>query len=448
MSAGIWRELLINTVPEARNLLRWMGMGCPRARAMFRHLMEYFGHNPTALRPDGVLFLLRKQSAAESSWLVATTGDATPMSRRDGSKRPAVTRNERRKRARQGQAPPSSTPTGDTSTTAPSNVDEDEPMPAGADISPPGPPADAVPFQQSYVGLSPPPVGTTPTDGHRGPTASLSSVHYEMVSRVPSTWVQGIRLEDGRWPTGSSPIGSNPLVNDLLVARLLHFISPRRSPTSIHRVWFLDTVLTGFSVYGLYERFVTRGQWVPASLPLEPYPFDATNISLSQAFSWVHQHGIPANSPEAHMVHSYASSWRNSRLGYNSPTGQSFPDEPRNSMDVLNWPDARITEWRALIHGPVRPNVTTAYPRQPSGGLSVPTPDLTADQEMSTAPGNDTPEPGEVRDTVDHEMEPSSVALPESPMDSTFAEGEGEQTDVTSGNVAAAPSDTQNAHAG
>ncbi|KAJ7870418.1 hypothetical protein B0H13DRAFT_1896165 [Mycena leptocephala] len=399
-SASVWRKLLINTIPEARNLLSWMGMGCPRARVMFRHLIEYFGHNLTALHPDGILFLLRKQIVAESAWLVATTGDATPMSRRDRAKRPAVSRNERRKWARQLQAPSSSTTTGDSSNTAPSNTEDDVPMP---EPSVPRSTATGVdPFRQSYVGFSPPPVGAAPTEGYRGPTASLSSVHYEIVSRSPSTWVQGIRLDNGQWPTNNSPIGSSPLVNDLLVARFIHFISPGRNPSSIHRARFLETVLTGFSVFGLYERFVTRGQWVPASLPLERYPFDATNITLSQAFSWVHQHGIPSNSPESHMIHSYASSWRNLRMGYSDPSRQTFPDEPWNSIDVLNWPDGRITEWRTLMHGPPHPGVTTSYPRQPSGGLSM----AAAQPDMGLEPGEVRADDGETSQGTggDHEM--------------------------------------------
>ncbi|KAJ6579694.1 hypothetical protein DFH09DRAFT_1077283 [Mycena vulgaris] len=80
--AGLWGNLQFSTVPEARNLIQWMMGGCPRARAMFLHLICFYGGSPRARRPDGIQYILREQNRAEYRWLHTTTGDSTPMSRR------------------------------------------------------------------------------------------------------------------------------------------------------------------------------------------------------------------------------------------------------------------------------------------------------------------------------------------------------------------------------
>ncbi|KAJ7820898.1 hypothetical protein B0H13DRAFT_1921104 [Mycena leptocephala] len=413
--AGMWRDLSIATIDEARNLLLWMGAGCPQARSMFRNLVEYFGHHPTALRPDGILHLLRKQNSAESTWLYVTTGDSTPMSWRDGSQRPAISRNERRKRAKQMRMPAPLPSISGTSTVATleSGGDQDDPMP-------PTDPAAEAPFEQSYAGHSPTAEGIAPTTGHRGPTAALAKVYAEMLSRQPSKW----QLADRHQPYWITPADQR-----LAFGEALAFPEPatRRDLTAL-------SAIHGDGAHRL--------------------------LRVRVAFSWLHQHGVPADSPVSLMVHSYAASWRNHRERNPSPNGQSFQKEPRNSFDVLNWPDSRITEWHTLMHGPVRPGVVTTYPRNPSRGLLLAAP-AAPDSEMPAAGVNETPEPGEIPDaragemiidtaptiqgnipTTEMHVDATQIALPDSP---TSDEGDDNHNpDVTSGGDSSAPHLTEN----
>ncbi|KAJ7154826.1 hypothetical protein C8R46DRAFT_1041797 [Mycena filopes] len=140
----------------------------------------------------------------------------------------------------------------------------------------------------------------------------------------------------------------------------------QRGDTSVHRVRFMQEVLMGFSVGGLFERFVLRGVWEGASLPLEHYPFDCSNLTLSQVFSWVHRHGLAPGHPDVARLQSFAASWRNRREDNDSPIGQEFNERPRNAIDVLSWPDAQITSWRNLAYGVPCAGVTTAYPSFPA----------------------------------------------------------------------------------
>ncbi|KAJ6451689.1 hypothetical protein DFH09DRAFT_1117882 [Mycena vulgaris] len=44
--AGLWGNLQFSMVPEACNLIQWMIGGCPHTRAMFLHLIRFYGGNP------------------------------------------------------------------------------------------------------------------------------------------------------------------------------------------------------------------------------------------------------------------------------------------------------------------------------------------------------------------------------------------------------------------
>ncbi|KAJ6539854.1 hypothetical protein DFH09DRAFT_1323403 [Mycena vulgaris] len=125
-------------------------------------------------------------------------------------------------------------------------------------------------------------------------------------------------------------VGASPNEWDVLVACFLNFIRPVREQSSIHRARFMETILTALSVYGLFERMVTRGCWEYAVLPLEHYPFDAMNITPSQALLWLYPHAIELNSPELAALHSYAVSWRNFREKRGRPEGEQFQNSPRS----------------------------------------------------------------------------------------------------------------------
>ncbi|KAJ7602652.1 hypothetical protein DFH06DRAFT_1351176 [Mycena polygramma] len=368
VGAGLWGRVDLTGVPAMRNLLRWMAAGCPRARAMFVYLRDYYGANPTARRSDGMQYLFRRQTPAESTWLVATTGSATPMSRRGNSTAPS--RNERRRRAKAAKA--------GTLVLAPAKPKSEAPV-GDPDVPMPGVVTEA-PYERSYLGTAPLPESPADYSSLMGPHAPLTYVLEQLTRVPPREWAQGVRLWNGEWPTADSPIGSRPLVGDVLAARLVNFLAPARDDQgSLHRIRFVDEALLGFSVFGLFERFVTRGNYVADARPIERYGFDGTNLEMSHALAYIVQHGMHPGSAATTTLHAYATSWRNRRDSLANPTlpvpaphTESFNDNPRHHRDVLNWPDSRITQWNVLSHGPVRPGVSTTYPRFPARLHPVP----------------------------------------------------------------------------
>ncbi|KAJ7093008.1 hypothetical protein B0H15DRAFT_799442 [Mycena belliarum] len=400
LEAGLWAELSFATVVAARNLTRWMTGGCPRARAMYMYLMRYYGANPGARRSDGIQYLMRDQQRAEAGWLLATTGDSTPLSRRGDRRGPS--RNQRR-RAKARRAP----------------------------------------------------LPTTPVEGRLGPELSLDDVVRDMVGRPPKSWAQAVRLENGDWASPETPAGARPLEADVLASRFFQFIAPvRGAVTSIDRARFMELVLVGLSLPGLFERLVMRGGWVYSAMALEHFPFDAANLTMSQALAWVYQHGIMPATPELRMLQGYATAWRNMRDASPDPTALEFRAAPRNIFDVLSWPDSQITSWRDLHYGPVRQGIVTTSSRFPAGGLAAsihapaPPPAITpaTDEEMPTAapdetesaptPVTDEREDGEVIPRADEappEVIPpttpttsaANIALPTSPAASDYGDNDG-----------------------
>ncbi|KAJ7665391.1 hypothetical protein DFH06DRAFT_1323785 [Mycena polygramma] len=398
VGAGIWATVGINSVREMRNLLRWMSAGCPRARAAFTYLRDYYSHHPTAARSDGVQYLMRRQTAANTAWLYATTGDSTPMSRRPlpGGAKKGPTRTDRRRMKREREERegkvgkerpkpqvnllPRILPDRDVPDRVPNAPVEDVPMPPAEDTPAPGheiPAAGPAPTrfvyrEQSYLGFSLPPPNELAVTNPLGPAGNLGDVMTQWSSVPPHTWMQGVRMENGLWPTQDSPVGSRPNRNDVLAARFITFISPSRDPTSLHHSNFVRVVLTGFSVRGLFEHFVRTGGYRRASDNLEEFPFDGTNMTTALGFAWVVTHGVWEGSPAAELLQSFATSWRNHREGGTDPLRQQFAESPINADEIPHWPDSQITRWQYIRYGPVRPGVTTASAQVPSGYWPAP----------------------------------------------------------------------------
>ncbi|KAF8146006.1 hypothetical protein K438DRAFT_1991272 [Mycena galopus ATCC 62051] len=81
--AGLWRELSVDSIADAPNLIWWWAHGCPRACAYGKFLMNAYGNEPRRRRSDGMQYIMRHASGTNQSFLSASTGDATPLSRRD-----------------------------------------------------------------------------------------------------------------------------------------------------------------------------------------------------------------------------------------------------------------------------------------------------------------------------------------------------------------------------
>ncbi|KAF8209586.1 hypothetical protein K438DRAFT_1753929 [Mycena galopus ATCC 62051] len=149
---------------------------------------------------------------------------------------------------------------------------------------------------------------------------------------------------------------------------------------------------------GLFERHVQFGQWIGGTWVLEPYPFEAINITYSQSMQWIHSHGVAPQSADAMELHAFATSWRNLEEGLSDPRGQQFTGHDiENAESVLRWDIGRVTSWATLWHGPLRPGVSSDSPRRPADTArheEEPTPTVQGDAEM--APAGAEQEDGEV----------------------------------------------------
>ncbi|KAF8187925.1 hypothetical protein K438DRAFT_1764633 [Mycena galopus ATCC 62051] len=264
---------------------------------------------------------------------------------------------------REGEA---RTETSRTSTTE-SSLDYDDTMPPAVAPNP----MPAEPIVQSYSGSlpTPPPNPDAMTAHWLGPQMSLHDAMAHAATERPSEWVRGMRTTAGEWPTEHTPVGTYPLASDLRAARLLHFLAPINRDAT-HRVAWMESVLRGFLVWGLFERHVQLGAWIHMAHKLEHYPFDATNITYSQFMQWVHAHGVDRRSVAAQELHAFATSWRNSREGLPTTTGEHFSGHDiENQESVLCWDIGRISSWAMLWHGPVRSGVTSLTDRCPADGV-------------------------------------------------------------------------------
>ncbi|KAF8194379.1 hypothetical protein K438DRAFT_1968991 [Mycena galopus ATCC 62051] len=362
--AGLWGDLSVDDIPGARNLVWWWSHGCPRACAYGKFIMSVYGNEQLRRRSDGVQYILRHAHAANQGYLGAATGDSTPISRRDPNTVPRQVRRKwakERLRREDARMETSGTPTTESS------IDYDEAMPPAVAPNP----VPAEPFVQSYSGSSPiPPLGPDAMTTHRlGPQMSLHEAMAHAATERPSEWVRGMRTAAGEWPTEHTPAGTFPMSSDLRAARLLHFLAPvNRAAT--HRTAWMESVLRGFSVWGLFERHVQLGEWIHAEHGLEHYPFDATNITYSQSMQWVHSHGVDRGSVAAQELHAFATSWRNLHEGLPTTTGERFSGHDiEHQESVLRWDVGCISRWATLWHGPVCGGVISLADRCPADGV-------------------------------------------------------------------------------
>ncbi|KAJ7454312.1 hypothetical protein B0H11DRAFT_1926520 [Mycena galericulata] len=401
---GPWAGHGIYTIAEARNLIKWVTSGCQRSRALYDYIMQYHHDVLTADRSDGVLHLVSAQNQTETAWLLRTTGDPTPRSRRDPNA-PTLSRNARRRESKRKKARASGKATEVEIDEVDATVNQGV---ADIDLGDDEPTA-----SEERMATFPSTLGSSraaanyvadPSDNQSPATASGLEAMQVMQSLSPQLWEAGIRLENGQWPAENSPIGSTPWAADMLAARFLHFIAPEEN-TGL-RAEFMELAITGLSLFGLYERMVQRGEWQYAERALEHFPFSGP-LSHSMVLAWIHQHGIPTQGRALIALRAYAASWRNQRERNPSPTGNTFHGEPRDSHDVLSWPDRLITHWRQLVYHPVLPGVITEFPRHPCVAASTDTAPEDGevleptDSEMAREPG----EPAQ--DPIDSEMSPA-----------------------------------------
>ncbi|KAJ7447863.1 hypothetical protein B0H11DRAFT_1929364 [Mycena galericulata] len=345
---GLWNGLRVVSLDDTANVLRWISRTEPMAYHFMRNQCLTLGSREyvTQARTDGQVYLLKKQNpAAEEFWLESTGKKKGPPGDYTTSPDPPATDaplTEHRFTALSNAAQ------GDDDTTV---IVSEAPMPG-----------------EVYSGTH------TRLD-------AAARLYDEMETKY---WPFGFRIDENTWP---STRRAAVYLNDVLAWYTINALAPRRNrtSTSIDRARFMELLVRGLSVAGMYYRFAQIGDYASDVLPFEHYPFLAQNMSFSHVVAWLVQHGIHRDSNDVKILESFCRSRCNATHKSDSPCTTEFTQgsPPLNERDMLSYGAAEIIPWADLCHAPLQPNVTSGYPAHPAAA----TPAMPVDEDTDMASG-------------------------------------------------------------
>ncbi|KAJ6482377.1 hypothetical protein DFH09DRAFT_1212810 [Mycena vulgaris] len=369
------------TFVQARNILRWVHHGDRSTMEFLKHIMTRLGSDPTLPRTVGEVTLLQHQNQAVARYNSIVHGNRVQRSKPANTGRlgppgypfqaPVVVESvgtpEALLQLANALAPQPAQP----ATTEPvATQDADEDMPDAPGVKPP--------VLRAYLGSSPaldegaPGVVLTENDDadhdtHR-PVSAPRTKMVRWYGNVPTShWPKGMRISVAALPDTPN---ASPWVPDVTSWCTINALSPVRVPggSSLHRARFLDAAIWMLSVHGTYLRYAEEGDYIFDNLPLEHYPFDATNISFAQITAWFIQHGIARDSDDLAILESYARSRRNHIAGNADLNAHEFDaGHPATRLDVDSIIIRDEDRWDRLRHATVRADVSTNYPQFPAG---------------------------------------------------------------------------------
>ncbi|KAJ7434251.1 hypothetical protein B0H11DRAFT_1938753 [Mycena galericulata] len=352
---GAWAAAgTVNSVEQARHLLRWVNRGDICAAAFLRDaIVTRLGTDPTLPRTIGEAPLEHNQNRAMATFNAVTNGAKIPRARNNVA-----------------HGPPRSVGTPAARTA----LEQDDPMPrAPGVVDPPLP---------SYVGTSAPPntatviVLTENLATGSGEITSRKAMSTELTqavkwySKVPTShWPRGMRVDASTLPETATAV---PWPDDVRAWFTIGALIPLREEggPSIDRARFLDALVRLLSVHGTYHRYAQLGEYVFDNLPFENYPFAAGNVSFSQVVAWMIQHGIALNSEALEKLESFARARRNHVAGMDVNTLEFAEGFPANLTDVASIAVQENEHWQNLRHAEVRSGATTDYPTYPAGAAA------------------------------------------------------------------------------
>ncbi|KAJ7117941.1 hypothetical protein C8R43DRAFT_960594 [Mycena crocata] len=354
---------------QAVNVFRWVYCGERTAMEYLKSNMTRLGTDPTLPRSVGEVTLLQHQNQAVARYKYVTSGVIAPQGKKTNAGRVYA-----------GNVPALSQPADPIVTIAPSSDDVAPPTDDGEDIGEDVAMKDAPGVMnaivRAYLGTASPPATDTTsvvlteyaepdTVGRRASKPPLTTAVRWYKAIPTNKWPKGMRVTRETWPSTPS---ATPWPTDVSAWFTINALVPLRGPTSLHRARFIAEAVNVLSIEGTFDRYAIEGTYVFDSLPLEHYPFDATNISAAQVVSWFVQHGIAPQSLALDALQDFARSRRNHIAGAASPVPTEFTSGfPASAKDV---PAIIIRDedlWQNLHHGAVRETVTTSYPAFPAG---------------------------------------------------------------------------------
>ncbi|KAJ7076618.1 hypothetical protein B0H15DRAFT_805487 [Mycena belliarum] len=329
----------ILTFVQAVNILRWVHNGDRFTMEFLRSTQTRLGTDPTLPRSQGEVTLLQHQQGAMNSYKALVNGGKIP----------------RHKMTNAGRAgAPFQAPRG------PVPMEEDEPMPQVPE---------AAGLDGALESGAQPLLDAFTRQGMSAPLAQARAWY----AAIPTThWPRGMRAVATALPETLNEV---PFEDDVRAWFTLNALAPQRETagTSLHRARFMDAAIRLLSAYGTYHRYAQMGGYPEASLPLEHYPFDATNISFAHIVAWMVQHGLTMDSEGVAGLESFARSRRNHTAGVEDLNATSFADGkfPAGLSEVAAIVIRDEDLWANLRHSGVREGISTQYPVFPAAPADV-----------------------------------------------------------------------------
>ncbi|KAJ7778346.1 hypothetical protein B0H16DRAFT_1846576 [Mycena metata] len=211
-----------------------------------------------------------------------------------------------------------------------------------------------------------------PTDGDTAQKGTEASIEHAVrwYTKVPTLyWPRGMRASYSALPDSEN---ATPWPADVGSWFTMNALAPLRDSdhSSVHRANFLRKMVYVLSVHGTYDHYAAAGEYIHNNLPLEHFPFDASNITFSQIIVWLIQHGIGAKSTALSSLESFARARRNHAAGVADINTMSFEAEWPNAMsDVQNMVLRPEDHWAGIDFGIARPGTSTVFPQRPSAAM-------------------------------------------------------------------------------
>ncbi|KAK7021147.1 hypothetical protein R3P38DRAFT_3196761 [Favolaschia claudopus] len=327
---GGWRGLRVNDTVQAANLVSWVRRTEQTAYAFMTYTCAIAELFPTTPRTEGETYLLAKYADTRRTYWERVSGHPDPPS--------DFTRNW------------------------------------AADV-------EDVEMGHIYVGDAELSAveGTICITGEyaNGSGTVLSATHCDLEAairlyeRLPtSEWPRGLRVTPTTFPNLSVVEFASPYKPDVRAWFTIQAVCPHRTRkgSSLQRARFFDLLIRILSVRGAFHRIAQFGQYPPANLPLEHYPFYCDNITESQVVCWLVQHGISKEGEAISILEDFARARRNFCEGFCTTETRDYTSRgwPHHQQDVLSLPEGLVVKWAELEHGLVYPGAQTSYPRKPS----------------------------------------------------------------------------------
>ncbi|KAJ7042843.1 hypothetical protein C8F04DRAFT_1175946 [Mycena alexandri] len=359
---GVWATLMITSVAQAQNLMRWSDAGCPYAWAMILFLQQDYGLRPLAYRSAGVGIILSSQAGSLERYTRATQG-VPPVSRRAARRAAGAIRaldphTGVTNTSYQYEHTSLIAPSIAAAATPAAVVVPPDAVTAPIFAEPSVAPEDDIMIDVEYAFL-----GTSPAGDDAGDFNSRVSVEDAdayWVSVPTALWPKALRNIKGEFP---KLVYDLPFTDDSRVVFTMRIFGPT---TGIALDQFTATSMTLFSCTGLFEQHCTVGGYHLMSRGPEHYNFVTTSLDWSQVASWWCTHGIVPGSPAVLALESFARSYRNQLEGHHDPENVEFVTYPNQPSCVKTHPNGHITRWKRIEHGMLYGSLQSTYPRRPS----------------------------------------------------------------------------------